>query len=158
MRDGDRAVQENVIAAAGETNHLPLVGEILGQIRERNVLDEDTVEPLVEPVREVKLFATPNRPEPGFGDEEKDYLAAVCDFFELALPALACGDPALWTEIKKNLVLPSLTLQPFEQDDGSVVVGAGMADEDARFSAALQHRSSLNVMPVRLSLAPGEFN
>ena len=134
-------MEQNVIAAAGEANNLPLIGEILGQIRERNILDQDTIKALVEPVSEIELFAAPGRAEPGFGDEEQDHLTAVCDFLELALPALTSGDPALRTEIKKNLVLPALTLQPLEQHDGRVVVGARMTDEDARFSAALQSRS-----------------
>src|SRR4029077_11137903 len=58
-------------------------------------------------------------------------------------------------EIEKNLVLPALALQPLEQHDGRVVVRAGMAYEDARFSAVQPRRSptgraALAALPPRI--------
>jgi len=94
MGDRQRAVQHDVIAAAGEANQLPLVGQILGQFRDLQVLNEDAVKTLVEPAGQIELFAAPHRAEPVLGHQKQHHLAAVGRFIELAFPALTGGDAA----------------------------------------------------------------
>src|SRR6202023_4003406 len=49
VRNWQRAMQHDVVTAAGEANQLPLICQIFGQFRDRQVLNEDAVKTLVEP-------------------------------------------------------------------------------------------------------------
>ena len=55
-----------------------------------------------------------------------------------ALPALAGGNAALRIEIKEDFVLPAVRREPVAQGDGLGVVGARMAQKDARHTNRLE--------------------
>src|ERR1700737_2705107 len=101
-----------MIAAGGETHDLPSTSEVLGKLADRQVLDEDTEQPLVERMREIQFFAAPNRSEPRLGPQEQPPPAAARPLVQRALPALARGNAALRIEIEENLIFPAVIRQP----------------------------------------------
>ena len=114
-----------------EANDLPLRGEPAGQAIERDIVDQQREQLLVEPVGELIFVAAPFRGEPFFRHEEQHRLAAGRRIFERVRPALAGGDAALGIEIEKNVVRPAPAFadEPILQRDRPVVVLARMADE-----------------------------
>src|ERR1700737_3509968 len=124
-----------MIAAGGETHDLPSTSEVLGKLADRQVLDEDTEQPLVERMREIQFFAAPNRSEPRLRHQEQHRLAAARP---PAPPALPRGNSAVRNEIEENLIFPAVIRQPVAQGDRVGIVGARMAQKDARHASRLE--------------------
>jgi|ERR1700738_2680530 hypothetical protein len=97
-----------MIAAGGETHDLPSPCEVLGKLADRQVLDEHAEQALVQVVRQIQLFAAPNRSEPRLRHQEQHRLAAARRLVQRALPAFAGGNAALRVEVKKDFILPAL--------------------------------------------------
>jgi hypothetical protein len=94
-------------------------------------IDDDGEQLLIERAREGVLPQAPARCEPVAGDEEDDRFAARRRLVQRPLPALARRDAALGVEIEEDVV-PTLGRQPIAQRHRLEIVGAGMAEEDAR--------------------------
>jgi hypothetical protein len=120
-----------MIAAGREPDKLPVTGDILGDLRDREILDEDAEQLLVKMVGETQFAAAPNRFNPGFGYEEQHRLAAAGRLVKTPLPSLARGDPAVWIEVEENLIFPALALEPTLQRNGLGVIRARMTQKNA---------------------------
>jgi hypothetical protein len=116
-----------------EAHHLPLRGEATGQVVERNVVDQQREQLLIEPAGELVFVATPFRGQPNLRDEEQNSLAARGRIFQRPRPALAGGDAALGVEIEEDVILvaPAFADQPGLQRQRPVIVSARMADEQS---------------------------
>jgi hypothetical protein len=124
--------EDAVVLAGGQIDYLPSALQARRQIVNANVLgDNDAEQGLVQVPREVELFETPVRGEPGSRDQEQDRLAARSRLVQRLFPALARFDAALGIEIEKDVV-PALLGEPVAHGDCRGVVGARMADEQAR--------------------------
>ena len=99
--DGEEALGR----LAFEAHHLPLRGEPARQAIERDVVDQQREQLLIELVGELIFVAAPFRGEPILRDEEQNRLAASGRIFKRLRPALAGGDAALGIEIEKDVVL-----------------------------------------------------
>jgi hypothetical protein len=83
-------------------------------------------------VCQIQFFAAPSGCKPRLRDQEQHRLTAVCRLIKRTLPALTGCDAALRIEIKENFIFPAVSSEPVSQRDCFWVVGAGMADENAR--------------------------
>ncbi len=128
---GQSRPEHAVVTAGGETDQLPCGGEVGGKIGDRDVLHEDAEGSLVELLGEAQLLQAPGRVQPGATDQEQYRLATVGRFVQPALPTLASGNPARRIQIEEEVV-PAFRRQPVGERHRLGIVGARMAEEDAR--------------------------
>ena len=101
--------EETLGRLAREMYDLPLRAEPARQAVERNVVDQQREQLLVELVRELVFVGAPFQREPMLRDEEQDRLAARGRILERPRPALTAGDPRSGSKSRK---MSSSPLQP----------------------------------------------
>ena len=92
---GQLGREDAVVLAGGEVHHLARRRQVGRQVGNRDVLDQDAEDLLVELVGERQLAHAPLRGEPGAADEEDHRLAAIGLLVQAPLPQFAGGDAAL---------------------------------------------------------------
>jgi hypothetical protein len=123
---------------APEVDQLPLRGQAARQFLQRDVIDREREQFLVELLGELILVPTPFGGKPGLRNEEQHRFAARGRIFQGMRPALARNNAALGIEIKKDVVLaaPAFADQPIPERDRPVVIPRGMADEQSRHASS----------------------
>ncbi|MGD1037174.1 MAG: hypothetical protein ABR878_08250 [Roseiarcus sp.] len=120
------------VLPASEIDDLPRALQLGRQLGDRLArIDSDGEQLLIQRAREVVFPETPAGGEPIGGDKKDDGFAARRRLVQRPLPALARRDAALGIEIEKDVV-PAFRRQPIAQRDSSEIVGARMAEKDAR--------------------------
>ena len=132
VRDRQNRAQHDMIAAGREPHDLPVAGEFLGKFRDRQVLDQDAEQSLVQVVREIEFFAAPNRSKPGFGHQEQHRFAAVRRLVERRSQRSPAAMPRCGSRSRKISSFQPLSRQPVAQRDRLGIVCARMAQKNAR--------------------------
>jgi hypothetical protein len=96
----------DVVTTGDERYELPGSGHFGWKTRDRDVLDQRPEQVLVEPVRQLELFATPPRGEPGFAHQKEHCLAAPRRLMKRTFPALAGAIPRLGSVSRKTSSQP----------------------------------------------------